>query len=301
MPATSKAYQHPEYLVETDWLEQNLENDKLRIIDCTVNVVPNPDSNLRKKIPFVYQSGFGNFEKAHIPHAGYIDVANELSDESSNTPLMKPTEEQFVEVMSNFGITNDTHVILYSSTEQNWATRLWWLLRSFGFTNAAVLNGGWDKWLTEGRSISNRACAYQSGEFVSQKNSDFFVEKEEVLSAIGNDKIRIINALPSAMYSGNSNISFGRKGRITDSVNIPFVALHDPNTGTYLSATKLQDLFNSANVSKAEKLITYCGGGIAASNDAFVLALLGYDNIAIYDGSLLEWGNDVSLPMEVGE
>lgn len=300
MTTKSNEYQHPEYLVETDWLAKNLENDNLRVIDCTVNVVPNPDLELAKQIPFLYQSAYTNFEQAHIPHAGYIDIANELSDLSSKIPLMMPDKEQFSDVMSNLGITNDVQVVLYSATEQNWATRLWWMLRSFGFTNAAVLNGGWSKWLVDEYPTSNRACAYQSGEFVAQLQSNFFVDKESVLSAIGNDNVRIINSLPAAMYLGNSNIAFGRKGRIPDSVNIPFVSLHDPDSGMYLSANKLQEIFDSVNVAGAEHMITYCGGGVAATNNAFALALLGYDNVAVYDASMLEWGNNASLPMDFG-
>jgi len=300
MTEINKTYQSPEFLVETDWLEQHLNDSNLRIIDCTVNVVANPILKMAKQMPFIFNSGFDNFDEAHIPHAGYIDIASELSDASSEIPLMMPTEKQFVEIMSEFGINNNSRVILYSATEQNWATRLWWMLRSFGFTNAAVLNGGWNKWFTEGRPTSNRACAYQSDEFTAKSNSNLFADKDDVLSAIGDEKIRIINSLPAPLYSGDSDIVFGRKGRIADSVNIPFVSLLDPDTGTYLPADELQKLFNTVNVDKAERMITYCGGGIAATNNAFALALLGYNNVVVYDGSMLEWGNDEQLPMDVG-
>ncbi len=299
MSITHESCSYPEYLVETDWLEKNLNDQNLRIVDCTVNVISNPDLSLAKKFPFVYRSGRSNFDTAHIPNAGYIDVANELSDPSSKIPLTLPTEQQFMEVMSNFGVSNDSRVILYSATEQNWATRLWWLLRCFGFTNAAVLNGGWNKWKQEVRPTSTRACSYQASEFISQLNSQLLVDKEAVLSAITNENIRIINALPGPVFSGSSPISFGRKGRIKNSVNIPFMALHEQDSGSYLSVSELQQLFDSIDIKLAEKIITYCGGGIAASNNAFVLSLLGYDNVAVYDGSMLEWGNDASLPMEM--
>jgi len=300
MKTTSENYQHPEYLVETDWLQQNLGNDNLRIIDCTIYVIPNSDAESKLQFPFIFQSGLDNFNKAHIPHAGYIDIANELSDKSSELPLMMPTEEQFSQVICKFGITTDTRVILYSSTEQNWATRLWWMLRSCGFRNAAVLNGGWNKWISEDLPTSTKACEYQSNEFTVQSQPDLFAGKSEVLSAIGNNKIRIINSLPSQLYSGESDITFGRKGRITGSVNIPYGSLQNSDTGKYLPADKLQVLFDTVNVSKAEKMITYCGGGIAASNNAFALVLLGYENVAVYDGSMHEWGNDLQLPMEIG-
>lgn len=100
------------------------------------------------------------------------------------------------------------------------------------------------------------------------------------------------------IYAGSGGPVFGRKGRITGSVNVPFMALHDPDSGRYLPPEQLWEQFEAVGSSKAERIITYCGGGIAASNAAFILTLLGYDNVAVYDGSMLEWGNDPSLPME---
>jgi len=120
-----------------------------------------------------------------------------------------------------------------------------------------------------------------------------------VINSLENGDVRIINALPSEIYNGSSKIVFGRKGRIRGSVNVPFVSLHDSNTGSYLPVDQLRKIFNEVGIANAKKTITYCGGGIAASNDAFALALLGYENVSVYDGSMLEWGNDVSLPMEM--
>jgi len=296
-----KEYKHPEYLVETEWLENNIGDSSIRIFDCTVNVERNPDEGLRQKIPFIYKSGIDNFNQSHIPHAGYIDVANDLSDSSSKLPLMMPTEEQFLETIGGYGISNDSHVVLYSTTESNWAARVWWLLHSFGFKKVSILNGGWKKWSEEGRPVSDRPCEYVPGKVSLTLRANTFVDKNQVLKAIDNDDIRIINALPTAIYEGSSEFIFGRKGRITNSLNVPFVSLHDDNTGSYLSANQLHKKFDEVNVETAKNIITYCGGGIAASNNAFVLALLGYKNVSVYDGSMLEWGNDASLPMEVSE
>jgi len=298
----SDIYAHPEYLVETDWLELHLEDANLRIFDCSVNVIPNPDPKLTIQSPFVFQSGRDNFDQSHIPHSGFIDIPGDLSDKSSALPLMMPAEKQFVEAMINYGISNESHVVLYSTTEQNWATRAWCMLREFGFNNVAILNGGWSKWNAENRSVSNRACAYQPATFSASSNStpNYFVNKDAVLTAIDDQNVRIINALPVPIHNGSSDIYFGRRGRITNSVNVPFPALQDPATGVYISAKELHKLYQSVNIDEAERIITYCGGGIASSNTVFSLALLGYENTAIYDGSMLEWGNDSSLPMEQG-
>jgi len=300
MTTSKKQYRHPEHLVETDWLEQHLDSDNLRVFDCTVNVTPNPDSNQKKQIPFEYQNGRKNYKQAHISGAGFIDILNDLSDESANFPLVLPPRKKFIEAMRNSGINNDSQVVLYSSTETNWAARVWWLMRAFGFNNVAILNGGWSKWKLEGRSVSIEPCCYAKGDFTSISRPSLFIDKSGVLSAIGNDEIRIINSLPFPIYTGLSEITFGRKGRIADSVNVPFMDLHDPETGCYLPAEKLKKIFEKVDTNNAKSIITYCGGGVAASNNAFALTLLGYENISVYDGSMLEWGNDDSLPMEMG-
>jgi len=174
------------------------------------------------------------------------------------------------------------------------------MLRAFGFNNASILNGGWAKWTNEGRVVSELDCVYQPAKFTTRARVDAFVCKDEVVSAVDDNKISIINSLPSPMFTGVSDVVFGRKGRITSSINVPFSSLHDPDTGCYLPAEELREKFNAADIVDSEKIITYCGGGIAASNNAFALSLLGYENVTVYDASMLEWGNDESLPMEMG-
>jgi len=300
MAATEAKYQYPEHLIETYQLEQSLDDPKLRIFDCTVNVTKNPDPEQAQRIPFVYQSGRSNYEQAHIPNAGFIDILDKLSDRSHNLPLMLPSEKQIVDSMSAYGINDDTRVVLYSASETNWATRVWWMLHALGFDNVAILNGGWTKWLKEKRAVSNQACSYVPGQFTLRSRPGAFVDKDDVLAATLDNDALIINALPSPIYKGTSDITFGRKGRISNSSNVPFLALHNPDTECYLSASQLQKKFEEVGVDIAERIIFYCGGGIAASNNAFVLRLLGYENVAVYDGSMLEWGNDASLPMEMG-
>ncbi len=301
MPTTEKEYQNPQYLVETDWLEAHLEDADLRLFDCTVNIAPNTSAETTQgnRAPVVFNSGRSHYDQGHIPGAGFIDVADELSDATSLIPLMLPPEQKFVEMISQYGINNDSRVILYSTSEPNWAARVWWMLHAYGFDNAAILNGGWAKWHAEERPVSTQACTYTPGQFTVQADAGAFVGKHTVLEAVSNDDVRIISALPAEMFSGTSKMVFGRKGRISNSCNIPFASLHDSETGRYLSADALHKQFSAVNIDEAKQIITYCGGGIAAANDAFALALLGYDNVAVYDGSMLEWGFDPSLPMEM--
>ena len=290
----------PAFLVETNWLEPVLGSPGLLIFDCAVIAGPNPDPELAKTFPFAFESGQKNFDEGHIFGAGFIDLINDLSDKSSPLPLMSPPEQQFVEAMARYGIGEGTKVVLYSSTEPMWAARVWWLLRAFGFDDAAILNGGLAKWVREGRSLSQEVCTYAPNTFIPSARPTMFADKEKVLGAITDTSACVINALPPPMHSGDGGPVFGRKGRIAGSVNVPNGALHDPDTGEYLPQEKLREIFDLVGVGDASEIITYCGGGIASSNDAFVLTLLGYENVSVYDASMFEWGNDLSLPMETG-
>jgi len=298
MKTTSNAYKNSRYLVDTGWLEQHLGDEDLRIFDCTVSAAPNPDQSA--KFPFIFTNGIISFNNGHIPGAGFLDLLGELKDNSSELPFLMPPQQQFVSAMEKAGIGEGTRVVLYGTTDPIWAARVWWMLRSFGFENAAILSGGWEKWTAEGRPTSKEACTYAAAKFTPRMRKDCFVTGDEVLAAIGDKDIRTINALPTMMYTGEGGPVFGRKGRISGSHNIPFASLHDAQTGAYLSASPLQEKFDAVGVDNAKQIIVYCGSGIAASNDAFALALLGYDNVAVYDESMAEWGYNPALPMETG-
>ncbi len=287
-----------ELLVETEWLEQNLGDPDLRVFDCTVIATLNPDRDA--KFPFAFESGRARFNEEHIPGAGFIDLLVDLSDTSSDLPFTMPPARQFADAMGRAGVGERARVVLYGATDPIWAARVWWMLRSFGHDNAAILNGGWAKWSAEGRRVSSAACAYSPVRFATQVRPGYFVGKDEVLAAIGDDGVRTVNALPAMVYSGAGGPVFGRKGRVSGSVNVPFASLHDPDTGAYLPAGRLREKFDAVGAGVAKRIIAYCGSGIAASNDAFVLSLLGYDNVAVYDASMAEWGHDESLPMETG-
>jgi len=287
------------FLVETDWLERHLSDDNLRVYDCSAIVKKNSNIEQSLQQPFVYQSADSEYELEHIPCAGFIDIPGELSDLTSDLPLMLPPKNKFIEVMSRLGIDETTKVVLYSTTETNWATRIWWMLHAYGFDNAVILNGGWSKWTNESRPRSKLTCTYPPRRFRAHYRRNAFVNKDQVFSAIESKNALIISALPAQIHTGESEIIFGRKGRISGSVNVSFTSLQDPVTECYLSIEKLLKIFHAAGIDKSQRIINYCGAGIASSNNAFTLSLLGYSNVAVYDGSLLEWGNDRSLPMEV--
>ena len=123
--------------------------------------------------------------------------------------------------------------------------------------------------------------------------------KADVLTEIGKASSCIVNALSPEDHAGTGGmIKYPRPGRITSSVNVPFATLVDDDTHAYLPAASLRERFDAVETRGADRVITYCGAGIAACSDAFALTLLGKENVEVYDGSLMEWAAEASLPME---
>jgi len=296
---TNDISNYPEFLVETKWLEQHLDDSNLRIFECTVNNKMNPDPESNKTKPFIFENDRANYNNKHIPGAGYIDILSDLSDMSSDLPMMRPSEQQFADAMGKYGVSNDNLIVLYSTPGQ-WSSRVWWMLRSFGFDNAVILNGGLPKWVAEGRAVSHQPCIYSPGTFTVTSRDEAFVDKDAVLAAIEDEGAVLINALPAMMHTGEGGGVFGRKGHIPGSMNVPFGMLHDPDTDAYHPIDKLKEIFDGVGADIADRFVLYCGAGIGSTNAAFALSMLGYENVTVYDASLSEWGNDDSLPMSVG-
>ena len=281
-------------LVETDWLESNLENPNIRIFDCTVWLNPHP-----KKI-YTIVSGKKDYDEGHIPNSDFLNL-EDISLKNTPYPFMMPDIKTFDKVMSLKGVGPDTHVILYSRANIQWATRVWWMLKSMGFNNASILNGGYDRWKNQNKNISTTPITYQENKFISIPQNGLFCKKEEVLNSLTNNNISIINALRSTLHDGSEKVDYGRLGHIKNSINIPSLEMVDPDTNLYKSLDDLKIIFKNYNVLSKEKVIAYCGGGIAATNIAFVLTALGFNNITVYDASLSEWAKNNNLPMSVDE
>ncbi len=279
-------------LVETDWLEAHLGDADLRVYDCTT-VYSSPDNQRMQ-----FDGGRSGYDEGHVPGAGFIDVLGELSDGASPLRTMMPPVEQFAAAMSRYGIGDGVRVVLYDNQLNMWATRVWWMLRAMGFDDAAVLNGGWHKWLKEGRPISTEQPATPAATFVAKPRPDLFADKNMVLDAIGQNESQIVSALTQEMHAGEG-LEVVQRGHITSSTCVGFNEIVDLETMAYLPLDELRNKFDAAGATADKQVITYCGTGIAATSDAFAMHLLGRDNVAVYDGSLEEWSADPELPMEM--
>ena len=292
--AAGGGFTHPEYLVDTEWLAKHLGDADLRVFDCTTNLVPDPATTFRA------ESGRPKWAEGHIPGAGYLDLQGELSDTTSGLRFTMPAAAQFSAAMSRHGVGEGTRVVLYSIGSQMWATRIWWMLGAFGFDHAAVLDGGWDKWAAEGRPVSTDPAAYPRGHFVAKPRPELIATRDEVLAKIADQGACTINALSEAQHAAEGGTTYGRPGRIKGSVNVAYQRLQQGKPAVYRAPAELRALFAEVGATPDKKIIAYCGGGIAATNDAFSLTRLGYPSVAVSVGSLGEWCADPALPMETG-
>lgn len=282
----------PVPLVETEWLADHLDEPDLRILDCSVVRQDHDDGS------YSFASGQEVWQQEHIPNSIFVDILTELSDPDHPVHLMMPPVEVFAGIMADRGVGDGTRVVLYDDSNHAWAARVWWMLRTCGFDNAAVLNGGKIKWRAEGRPTSEDIISYPAAAFTSRPRLELMADKETVLDAIGNCHVSIINALSPQMFNSEL-VLFPRPGRIPGSSNVYCSSLVNPETMAYVDREQMRKSFEPTGALTADKVITYCGGGIAASSDALALTLLGVKNIAVYDGSMAEWTADPDLPLEV--
>jgi thiosulfate/3-mercaptopyruvate sulfurtransferase len=277
-------------LVDSAWLEAHLEDPGLRVLDCSVSLVP-VEGGVR------LESGREAWAAGHIPGSGFADLMQELSDRDTRLPMMMPPAAQFAAAMSRLGVGPDTQVVLYDSGNHSWATRVWWMLRAMGCNAAAVLDGGLAKWKAEGRPLSVELPKHPAAAFIPKPRAGSFVDRDTVRDALGSPSVRLLNALSADEHAGRVSRT-PRPGRIPGSGNVPAGALVDTTTGTYRSLEDLRKMMQAAGALDAPQVIAYCGGGIAATSVAFTLARLGVVEVAVYDGSLVDWSADPLLPME---
>lgn len=242
--------------IETDELLEKIEDKNIRIFDASV-----ADN--------MYLQG-------HIPGAAYFDH-DRFSDLNSRYMCTILPIDRLVEQIGNAGISNDSEVIIYACGMLPYATRAWWVLRYAGHDNVRVLNGGLSAWKKAGGKIEQASRSYEPAVFEGNPRPWMFASKDEVLSALHDKSVSVINVLPSESYQG---------AHITGSTNLSCMNLMNemeyllPNDNL---ASQLQE------TSRSRRIITYCGGGIAAALNGMAHLMVGQENVAVYDGSMDEW------------
>lgn len=288
------SYVHPDYLVSAAALKAALDADPraCSVFDCTVHLRPDPPR-------YRVESGAATYAEGHIPGAGFLDLTGPLSDTTSKLNFTLPSDTQLQVALRNAGIDDDSRVVLYSRGHIMWATRVWWMLHSAGVANVAVLDGGLRAWQATGGAVETGApTARSNGNVRISIDRNLWADKADMVKASQGAAVCTINALSPEVYAGTSPISYGRPGHIPASLNVPYDDIL--NDGRFKDGSALRKAFDARQALDGRRIITYCGGGISATVDAFALKLIGIDDVAVYDGSMAEWAADASLPLTTG-
>lgn len=279
-------------LVTAAQLREMLGDADLRVYDCSVHLRPDPGGS------YTIESGHADYREGHIPGAGFLDLDGELSRKDTRLRFMLPDPDDLARAFARAGIGNEHQVVLYASNHAMWATRVWWMLASLGHPRVAVLDGGLAAWRDAGGEIERGENHYPPAKFTPHFDSEWWADKSTVEAAIGDATVCTINALPAPVHSGEAAVNYGRKGHIAGSVNVPYDSVLD-ESGRFRPIEEITKAF-AAHLGDDRPVITYCGGGISATVDAFALRLIGKQDVRVYDGSMSEWAADPNAPMETG-
>ncbi|MDE0779139.1 MAG: sulfurtransferase [Alphaproteobacteria bacterium] len=282
----------PALLVDAAWLAAHLDDPNLRVFDTTTLLVPDPELEYR------VEGDQAGWKAGHIPGAAYLNCQNDLSITPHEFRFTLPEPEDFATRVGALGIGDDTRLVLYSRTQPFWSTRAWWSFYAMGFERAMVLDGGYNSWVNAGHSVSTDPSPMAPASFTARPRRNVIYGKEDVLAVLDNPDVAVVNALSAEQFTGAGGMTFGRPGRITNSVNVPYAEVCDMATCIFSDAETLQAMFSDAGATPDRKIVNYCGGGISATLGFFAQKALGYKDVALYDASMQEWGKDDSLPME---
>jgi thiosulfate/3-mercaptopyruvate sulfurtransferase len=281
-------------LIQARDLAARLGDDRLRVLDATA-FQEFPEDGGEPRI----ETGWVNFTAGHIPGAAHADLVRELSDPDAPFRFTAPSAERFAKGVGRLGVGPDSDVVVYDTTALMWSTRLWWLFRLFGFDRVSVLDGGYPAWLAAGLPVETGVGVdHGRAEFTARLRPELIASTDEVATAQREGAACVISASRPDVFGGTYKSALLRSGHIPGTTNVPSASVLSAD-GTFRPEGELRELFRASGALERDRVITYCGGGISATIDAFALGRLGRLDVAVYDGSMHAWSSDLSLPVEV--
>ncbi len=276
-------FAHPELIATPEWLAENRSRPDLRVLDVRWR----PDGTAGA----VYAAG-------HIPGAIHLDWRSSMveSPEGSDA-LLLASPGLVAEALGRAGVGDGTSTVLYDDTLSYVAARVWWSLRAYGYQSARILEGGYAAWVEAGQRSESGVVDPRPASFTPRAVVRERLTTADVRGLLGAPGVQLVDARGPAEYSGfEGNVR--RLGHIPGAVNLPVSSMHAPGTQRLRDADELRSLLLKANITRGRRLVCYDGSGLAAAKLAFVLTLLGQDDVAVYDGGWAEWGERVDLPVD---
>ncbi len=283
-----KTLQLPSALVDSHWLATNLQRPDLVVLDASWHM------------PAAKRSGEQEWRQQRIPGARFFDFDNKIKDNDSSLPHMLPSETQFSRQMSELGLGNHHHIVIYDSSGIFAAPRAWWMFRAMGHDRVSVLDGGLPDWLKQGYPLeSGEPNDVASGHFVARRQADWIADAAQVQNALSQPDTRVLDARSQERFSGQAADPRPgvRPGHMPGAHCLPFAELLEQ--GHFLPREQLAEKLAPLLVPE-QRLICSCGSGVTAAILALAATLTGHKKVAVYDGSWTEWGGSTDLPVVTG-